>query len=71
MSPGGDQFMADVGGRAGIPGSGGDAGGFGKDLITAIGHFSQLSYRRGEVTLLGGISDCGAVQGAVQKRVNS
>src|SRR5215216_3748520 len=30
---GGDQLVTDMSGRAGVPGSGGDAGGFGEDMI--------------------------------------
>jgi hypothetical protein len=33
---GGDQFMTDVIRRAGLPGSGGDSGGFGEHVVAAI-----------------------------------
>jgi hypothetical protein len=40
--PGADQLIADMGGWSGIPGAGGDPGGLGKDVVTAVGDLAQL-----------------------------
>jgi hypothetical protein len=39
---GADQLIADVSGRTGVPRPGSDAGGLGKDVVTAIGDLAQF-----------------------------
>jgi hypothetical protein len=41
---GGDQFVTDVRCRAGVSGSGCDAGGFGEDVIVTIRHLAEFGY---------------------------
>ena len=41
---GGDQLVTDMSGRAGVPGSGGDAGGFGEDMIATVTDLAELGY---------------------------
>jgi hypothetical protein len=68
---GGDQLVTDMCCRAGVPGSGCDAGSFGQDLITAIRDVAEFGNRCGQVTLLGGVSDGGAMQCAVQELIST
>jgi len=47
--PGGDEFMPDMAGRAGVPGPGGDAGGFGpqgRPVEVTVAERSQFGGQR-------------------------
>jgi hypothetical protein len=39
----------------------GDAGGFGENIVATTRYFAEFGYRCGEVSLLGGVADGGAV----------
>ena len=66
--PRGDQLMANVCGRPGMPRSRGDPSGFGQDVATAIG-ISRSSAIVGEIVLPRCVPPRRAVQGGVEKLV--
>jgi hypothetical protein len=69
--PGADQFIANMGGWAGVPRPGSDACSLRKDVVTAIGNLAQLLNGFIEVAALRGVTHRRAVKSDVEKPVLS
>ena len=65
--PGGDQLIANVSGRPGIPRPRGDARSLGEDVVAAIGDLAQLLDGFVEVAALGGVPHRGPVECRVEQ----
>jgi hypothetical protein len=67
--PGGDQLMANVCGRPGVPRSRGDPCGLGQDVVTAIGNVSEFLDRFIKAAAFGGVPHGGAMKGTVKQLI--
>jgi len=67
--PGGDQFVADMGGRPGVPRAGCDAGSLGEDVVATASDLPKFGNGVCEVVLFRCVPPSRAVQRAVEKLI--